>query len=67
MRHSKKDLYEYIEQDTARMGGKLKLKDWILHNEKWYIHKYVVALQHVEYYMNCNGGQEEYSILALVV
>ena len=69
MIHSKKDLYEYIEQDTERMGGKPKLKDWILHNEKWYIHKYVVALRHVEYYMNCNGGggQEEYSILALVV
>ena len=50
------------------MGGKPKLRDLILHNEKWYIHKYVVALRHVEYYMNCNGGgQEEYSILALVV
>lgn len=43
MIHSKKDLYEYIEQDTARMGGKPKLKDRILHNEKWYIHKYVAA------------------------
>jgi len=38
------------------MGGKPKLKDRILHNEKWYIYKYVVALRHVEYYMNCAGG-----------
>lgn len=43
MIHSNKDLYEYIEQDTARMEGKPKLKDWILHNEKWFIHKYVAA------------------------
>lgn len=56
MIHSKKDLYEYIEQDTARMGGKPKLRDLILHNEKWYIHKYVVALRHVEYYINGSGG-----------
>ena len=68
MIQSKEDLREYIRQDTERMGGKPKLRDLILHNEKWYIHKYVVALRHVEYYMNCNGGgQEEYSTLALVV
>ena len=28
---------------------------YIPNNEKWYIHKYVVALRHVEYYMNFNG------------
>lgn len=56
MIQSKEDLREYIRQDTERMGGKPKLRDLILHNEKWYIHKYVVALRHVEYYMNCNGG-----------
>jgi hypothetical protein len=56
MIQSKEDLREYIQKDTERMGGKPKLRDLILHNEKWYIHKYVVALRHVEYYMNCNGG-----------
>lgn len=56
MIQSKEDLRRYIQQDTERMGGKPKLKDWILHNEKWYIHKYVVALRHVEYYINGSGG-----------
>ena len=49
------------------MGGKPKLKDRILHNEKWYIYKYVVALRHVEYYMNCAGGQKKSFIPYLVV
>lgn len=59
MIQSKEDLRRYIQQDTERMGGKPKLKDRILHNEKWYIYKYVVALRHVEYYMNCAGGQKK--------
>lgn len=59
MIQSKEDLREYIHQDTERMGEKPKLKDWILHNEKWYIYKYVEALRHVEYYMNCAGGAKE--------
>ena len=54
MIQSKIDLKEYIQKDTERMGGKPKLKDWILHNEKRYIYKYVVALRHVEHYIN--GG-----------
>ena len=65
MIQSKEDLREYIHQDTERLGGKPKLKDWILHNEKRYIYKYVVALRHVEYYIN--GGQEESSFPAVVV
>lgn len=56
MIQSKEDLREYIQKDTERMGGKPKLRDRILHNEKWFIYKYVVALRHVEYYMNCAGG-----------
>lgn len=56
MIQSKEDLREYIRQDTEQMGGKPKQKDRILHNEKWYIYKYVVALRHVEYYMNATGG-----------
>lgn len=59
MIRSKQDLKEYIQADTQQMGGKPKLKDWILHNEKWYIHKYIVALRHVEYYINgANGGKK---------
>lgn len=66
MIRTKIDLKEYIQKDTERMGGKPKLKDWILHNEKRYIYKYVVALRHVEYYIN-GGGQEESSFPAVVV
>lgn len=36
MIQSKEDLREFIQKDTERMGGKPKLKDWILHNEKKY-------------------------------
>lgn len=68
MIQSKRDLNEYIAQDTLRLGGKPKLKDWILHNEKWFIYKYIVALRHVEYYINgSGGGQEESSIPSMVV
>lgn len=67
MIQSKEDLREYIRQDTERMGGKPKLKDWILHNEKWYIYKYVVALRHVEYYMNATGGGQEKSFIPNLV
>ena len=56
MIQSKEDLREYIRQDTERMGGKPKLRDLILHNEKWYIYKYVVALRHIEYYINGAWG-----------
>ena len=65
MIQSKEDLRRYIQQDTERMGGKPKLKDWILHNEKWYIHKYVVALRHVEYYINGSGGGKKNPLFLL--
>ena len=67
MIQSKEDFREYIQQDTERMGGKPKLKDRILHNEKWYIYKYVVALRHVEYYMNCAGGGQKKSFIPYLV
>ena len=38
---SKQDLRNYIVQDTERLGGKPILKDLILHNEKWFIYKYI--------------------------
>ena len=58
MIQSKEDLRACIRQDTDRMGGKPKLRDLILHNEKWYIYMYVVALRHIEYYINGAGGAE---------
>lgn len=52
---NKKDLRYYLSEDYGRISGGVKLKDWILHNEKWFIHKYLVALRHVEYYINTNN------------
>lgn len=63
MIRTKIDLKEYIQKDTERMGGKPKLKDWILHNEKRYIYKYVVALRHVEYYINGGGKKNPLFLL----
>ena len=54
MINNRKDLKTYIREDKNRWRalGFPRLKDWILHNEKWYIHQYLVALRHVEYYIN---------------
>ena len=53
MINNKVKLREYIESDWAHYGGrKPSIKDYVLHNEKWFIYYYVVALRHVEYYIN---------------
>lgn len=54
MINSRNKLSYYLEKDRARMHsiGIPNFKDWILHNEKWYVNKYLVALRHVEYYYN---------------
>lgn len=50
---NKQELKEYLRQDLARYAGNApRLRDWILHNEKWYAWQYVKALRHVEYYTN---------------
>lgn len=51
---NKKDLNEYILLDMQRHKKKPKFIDWLLHNEKWYIQKYLIALRHVEYHINTN-------------
>ncbi len=53
---NKQTLELYLNEDKKRMlqSGIPTIKDRILHNEKWYIHRYLVALRHVEYYMNLN-------------
>lgn len=54
MIHNKKELRYYLKEDEKRYSvmGIPTIKDWILHNEKWYIHRYLVALRHVEYHQN---------------
>lgn len=54
------DLKEYIEKDKKRYSLKNipKIKDWILHNEKWYSYRYIIALRHVEYYINAKKKKD---------
>ncbi len=52
MIESKSSLKHYLSCDYARFGRKISLKDLILHNEIWYIHKYQKVLRYVEYYKN---------------
>lgn len=48
------DLRKYLEEDLKRFKSAPKLGDRILHNEKWFIHQYLIALRHVEYHINTN-------------
>lgn len=55
MIQSKNDLKLYLSEDFIRFGGKKpSLKDWILHNEVWYIFHYIRHLRFVEYYKDKN-------------
>lgn len=52
----KESFKRYLSQDLQRFGNrKPTLKDWVLHNEVWYIYHYIRHLRYVEYYMNCKG------------
>lgn len=48
------DLSTYIGKDKERMFGIgiPTVKDWLLHNEKWYIYHFLRHLRYVEFYMN---------------
>lgn len=53
MIHSKSDLKYYLSEDLKRNNNKKPLlKDWILHNEKWYIYHYIRHLRYIEYHIN---------------
>ena len=55
MIHNRNELYNYLAADLARFNSrKPTLKDWILHNEVWYIYHYIRHLRYVEYYKNKN-------------
>ena len=54
----KNDLKLYLEEDLKRFENqKPKLKDWILHNEVWFIYQYTKHLRYVEYYKNTNKNK----------
>ena len=55
MIQTKEDLRTY-QADLQRFNNYIpNLKDWLLHNEVWYIFRYIRNLRYVEYYRNCRG------------
>lgn len=52
MINNKADLKFYLSEDLKRFKKKPTIKDWILHNEVWYIYHYQRYLRLVEYYKN---------------
>lgn len=55
---NKNDLKLYLEEDLKRFENqKPQLKDWILHNETWFIYQYTKHLRYVEYYKNTNKNK----------
>lgn len=53
---SRQDLRYYIEEDSVANPPAKNfihyIKDWVFQNEKFYIHKYLVILRHLEFYKN---------------
>lgn len=53
---TKKELKAYLQADLERFGGRGPgLKDRILHNEVWYIYRYIRHLRYVEYHKGKQG------------
>lgn len=53
--HSKIDLQYYLSEDLKRFNNKKpNFKDYLLHNEVWYIFRYIRHLRYIEYYKNRN-------------
>lgn len=52
---SKEELKLYLAEDLKRFDGrKPSFKDWILHNEVWYLFHYVRHLRYIEFYKHKN-------------
>lgn len=54
---STSDLKHYLFEDLKRFGKKPTLKDWVLHNEAWFIYHYQCHLRYIEFYKNTNGSK----------
>ena len=58
MIHSKEDLKYYLKEDNKQFGYKRPgLRDWLLHNERWYIYRFKRELRNVEYLTNIKQGR----------
>lgn len=55
---NKNDLKLYRKEELKRFENKKpKFKDWVLHNEAWFIYQYTKHLRYVEYYKNTNKNK----------
>lgn len=55
---SKEDLRLYLCEDLKRFDNKKpRIKDLILHNEAWYIYKYIKHLRYIEYFKNTKSSK----------
>lgn len=53
MINNRKELEYFLKEDLKRYNNKKpNLKDWLLHNEVWYIFHYIKHLRYIEYYKN---------------
>ncbi len=53
---TKEEFKEYLLADLARFGDSVpRWKDWILHNESWYIWHYVRHIRYIEYHKDKKG------------
>lgn len=67
MIQSKNDLKYYLKEDLKRFDNKRpNLKDWILHNEVWYIYRYIKNLRYLEYYLNTNKKNYIFSTFSYI-
>lgn len=48
-------LIKFLRADQARYERTPNYKDWALHNESWYIYRYIRHLRYVEYYKDKGG------------
>ncbi len=55
IKKGKKHLSSVLAEDLRRFDAQPTIIDWILHNEKYYIYRYIVHLRYIEYYGNQTG------------
>lgn len=53
MIYTTQDLNFYLKEDLKQFGDKKPgIRDWFLHNERWFIYRFKYELRHVEYLTN---------------
>lgn len=60
MIRTKTELKDCLQADYERLGKRPNLKDWILHNEVWFIYHYIRHLRYIEYHKNKKGLHKLY-------